>query len=362
MWLSPSQYGFQKCRSVSTNLVNFSQDVHDALNRGSQLDVVYTDFRKAFDLVQFDVLLAKLRRCGFSDELIQLFWSYLYGRRQYVHFEGDLSAQYEVPSGVPQGSNLGPLLFLIMVNDIPDILQNSHCYLFADDLKFHRTILSEQDCGLIQEDINRLVDWCERNRLPINIEKCSVMSYGLVKNKILYGYQMRGVVLARVNLVRDLGVWFDVGLQFDTHINNKVNEAYRMLGFIKRSCYHMSNRKAFLMLYNAYVRSKLEFASIVWESLHQNRVDQIEMVQKKFLKYLSKKFYGVDDRYTTYSVVLARHEACSLATRRTRANYLYVYKLLHGMEMNGQFLEKICFNVPSRRPRHEHIDIDLECA
>ena len=350
-WLSSSQYGFQKGRSIITNLVNFSQAVHDTLNRGCQLDVIYTDFRKAFDLVQFDVLLRKLRYCGFSPDLVRLFWSYLGGRQQYVSFQGCLSPLFGVPSGVPQGSNLGPLLFLIMVNDIPDSFINSHCYLFADDLKFHREIKSTVDCELLQEDLNRLVSWCTLNRLYLNIEKCSVMSFGLIKEKVVFDYSIQGISLERVCLVKDLGVWFDGDLRFDSHVNNKVNEAYRMLGFIKRSCYALSNKTAFLMLYNAYVRSKLEFASIIWESLQENRINQVEMVQKKFLKFLSKKIYGIDDRFTTYSVVLARHEACALSIRRSQANFLYAFKILHGFECNQSFLERFFFNVRPRGTR-----------
>ena len=113
----------------------------------------------------------------------------------------------------------------------------------------------------------------------------------------------------------------------------------------------MGNKNAFIMLYDAYVRSKLEFASVVWDSPHQNKIDQLEMVQKKFLKFLSWKICGVDDRYTTYSVVLARHGACSLSARRTMSNYLYVFKLLHGFENNASFFERVRFLAPSRSTR-----------
>jgi len=115
----------------------------------------------------------------------------------------------------------------------------------------------------------------------------------------------------------------------------------------------MNNRMAFVVLFNAYVRSKLEFASIVWDPPHDIRIEQIEMVQKKFFKFLSWKIFGIDDRLTTNSDVLTRHGACALSTRRSMSSCLYLFKLLNGLEINEVFLDRVnsCFNLGPKRFR-----------
>ena len=136
-----------------------------------------TYFSKAFDKVHHETLLAKMNILGYSNDLLDIFRSYLRGRRQYVVYKEGLSSPYECPSGVPQGSNLGPYLFLLYISDIHEVLNHSHCLLYADDLKLYREIKSERDQNLLQRDLDEIVRWSEENKIPLKIKKCGKMTF-----------------------------------------------------------------------------------------------------------------------------------------------------------------------------------------
>ena len=138
--ISPCQHGFLAGRSTSTNLTIFSNTILNGLEKGFQFDVVYTDFFKAFDRVNHDILLMKLNKIGFHSNLLNWIRTYLKGRIQFVRINNFLSSPINVTSDVPQGSHLGPLFFLLFINDIPNVFLNSRCLMYADDLKIFRCI------------------------------------------------------------------------------------------------------------------------------------------------------------------------------------------------------------------------------
>lgn len=347
--ITPHQYGFVPNRSTSTNLINHLQVITDTMNDSSQLDVIYTDFAKAFDSVKFPFLLGKFRTFGFSKELLVFFASYLYGRSQYVKLNGVNSVYFSVNSGVGQGSKLGPLFFLIMINDLVKSVSSSMVFLFADDLKLSKKVESIEDAEELQKDLNAVVEWSDRNQLFFNCSKCSVMTFSLNRNPILYDYSMSGVVLNRNSILKDLGVLFDSKLTFIHHINSMVGGAFRMLGFIKRSCRYFRNSKAIIQLYNAYIRPKLEFSSIIWDPIYQNQISQIERVQKKFVRYLYTKIHKQDAYSLPYEEILAAFNMDSLSHRRKVAKETYISKLIKGKENNCFMLEKLPFSTtPSR--------------
>lgn len=353
--ISEHQYGFLTKRSTLTNLVNFEEEIISSFDRRSQYDVVYTDFRKAFDLVPFDILLIKLRNYGFSSALIELFHSYLCGRSQTVLYNGSYSQTYTVNSSVPQGSNLGPLCFLLMINNLPESIKNSNCYLFADDFKICKEITRKEDCLLLEKDITRVVEWCKENKMELNIEKCFIVTYTIKHEAIINNYTLMDRPLQRKEEAKDLGVLFDTKLTFETHIARKVNEAYRMMGFIKRSSLYFRDTKTITLLFNTFVRSKLEYCSIIWNPYHKTKIDLIERIQKKFFKYLTRKFDKIDPTFIPYTALLKKYEADSLTARRTCADATYIYKVLNGQEDNPIFLSKLNFNVPQITTRKSHL-------
>ncbi|CAD0206703.1 unnamed protein product [Chrysodeixis includens] len=239
--LSDAQHGFRPGRSTSTNLLNFMAQVIPAVDAGMQVDAAYFDFKKAFDAVDNDVLLRKLANIGCTPHLLHFFVSYMRDRQQYVDYNGYESKPYFTRSGVSQGSNLGPLQFIIMINTLPEVVRHSSCLLFADDLKLLLEVKDETDCERLQGDIDRVVKWSHDNKLYFNVSKCSVISYGRARTPIRYEYKAEAIPMQRVTEVRDLGVHLTPDLTFREHITKICKKAYRNLGFVLRQAQGFTN-------------------------------------------------------------------------------------------------------------------------
>lgn len=291
-FLSDSQHGFRLGRSVDTNLLEVTTIISEHLDRGVQVDVLYFDFKKAFDRVDNDVLLAKLCGIGFSPRLLRLFADYLKDRQQYVKHGCFASAPYHTRSGVSQGSILGPLLFNVMVNDLNTVVGNAICLLYADDLKLIYGIRQHADCECLQGDLDSVFQWSVKNRLHFNPKKCFVMSFSRSHDPLHASYRLGDDIITRVNTMTDLGVVFDTRLTFHDHVKELSLSCYRRLGFIIRNARDFHNPRAIKLLYTALVRSKLEAASIVWNPYQSTYALLLEKVQKAFLRFLYKKCYG----------------------------------------------------------------------
>lgn len=208
--------------------------------KGLQVDVLYTDFMKAFDKVNHCILLKKLNNFDLPINLLRWKRSYLENRRQYVMYEGMCSRDFVVNSGVPQGSHIGPTLFLLFINDLANILNDDvFSSLFADDLKIAAVIKSPTDVTKLQSAIDKLRTWCTENDLHLNLSKCVVMSI-TKKNSCFDGHYHYGShMFERVYHQKDLGVIIDSKLMFSEHINSITSKAASTLGFLKRFCYNI---------------------------------------------------------------------------------------------------------------------------
>ena len=233
--ISISQHGFFSGRSTSTNLACFSEKCFNALEKHSQMDVVYTDFVKAFSRVNHQILIKKLKAYGFDGTLLKWFMSYLSGRKQIVKIGDLVSYSIIVHSGVPEGSHLGPPLFDLFINDAPSVLSVSEMLMFADDIKLFKVIDTLNDCLEFQQDLYSFERWCKLNDLMLNFSKCSVMTFSRKLSPIILDYNINGSSLCRVNESKDLGVIFDDKLTFESHVTYIVSKANSMLGFLKRN-------------------------------------------------------------------------------------------------------------------------------
>lgn len=208
-------------RSTSSNLLEFLHYSIKALNTNKQVDVLYTDFSKAFDVVDHSILVSKLDNFGLPVNLIEWLKSYLSNRRQYVNYGHVQSNKYVVNSGVPQGSHLGPILFLLFINDIVSAAgEYVFISLFADDLKMAVSIETINDTNKLQMAINNLKSWCDINKLHLNLDKCSIMSISKKRDQIIRNYSFGNHLFQRVSDHRDLGVIFDNKLNFVKHIDS----------------------------------------------------------------------------------------------------------------------------------------------
>ena len=233
--LRETQHGFRKGRSCLTNLLSFSDRVTEELDNGGSVDVVYLDFAKAFDKVPHQRLLRKLERYGVSERMLAWIRGWLLNRWQRVGVRGRWSGWRRVLSGIPQESVLGPVLFLLFIDDLEEGLM-SGVLKFADDTKIFRRVDSEEDRELLQRDLDRLVQslqWSEVWQMKFNVDKCKVMHLG--RGNSGKNYVMNGGRLGVVGEERDLGVRITNYLKASVHCAYVCVRANRVLGMISRT-------------------------------------------------------------------------------------------------------------------------------
>lgn len=353
--ISPNQHGFYPSRSTVTNLTTFLNTAFNAINDKQQLDVVYTDFSKAFDKLDHNILNLKLRTMGFHNTLLSFFASYLCDRGQFVEYSGYRSQFFLTPSGAPQGSVLAPFLFSLFINDIcKDIF--SHSLLFADDMKIFRIVRGPEDCRLLQQDLDQLGTWCDRNCLPLNVQKCKKMTISLRNNVQHFDYTLCGASLPDSEAVRDLGVVVDRRLSFNSHIDQLVSSALKTLGFVTRVTSEFANIASRIAIYNSLVRSKLLYAAPVWFPNYNVHVSRLELVQRRFLKTLSYKIDGVyPPRGVDQGQLLNRFNLLSLRHSTVCASLTLLYKLCNGSIDASDLLSQINFSVPQFNSRRHSV-------
>ena len=235
--LNECQFGFLQNRSCLTQLLSSFSQIYDSLENKNHCDVIYLDFKKAFDSVPHNELLFKLWHVGITGPLWLWFKNYLTSRSHFVLLDFVSSDVHVLPvlSGVPQGSVLGPLLFLIYVNDIPDSVPHSSAYLFADDTKVLKSIQSFNDSLDLQRDIDSLVEWCREWKLSLNEIKCAAVRYSLSsKCTTQPTYTIKNILIKSSTTHCDLGIMVDQNLSWDKHYNHISFKAYRSLHFIRR--------------------------------------------------------------------------------------------------------------------------------
>ena len=358
--LSPKQHGFYHKRSTLTNLTCFLQKAHGAVSKKLQLDIIYTDFSKAFDKLDHGLVAKKMSTMGFHGNLIKFFMSYLTGRIQSVEYNGFKSYEYCACSGAPQGSNLAPLLFSIFINDLAVNIR-SDCLLFADDLKLFRVIHNQEDCATLQQDIRTVSEWCDANRLPLNVEKCKKMTISNLSNETNFDYILNGSILPNCGHVRDLGITVDKKLTFNTHIDNVIQSALKTLGFIVRSTSLFRNIGSLVPLFNSLVKSKLLYGSILWHPYYNIHIKRLENVQRRFLKYLSFK---VDSAYPVrgfnHELLLNRFNFNSLEHCTILSSQCFLYKLCNNLIDCPELLSQLDFLVPPANTRqHDRFYLPL---
>ena len=236
--LSRAQFGFLQGRCLSQLLTSLARIFND-LDRGAEaVDVIFLDLRKAFDSVPHTELLLKLWRIGITGRLWSWFQGYLSQRQHYVHIDNTSSPLLPVKSGVPQGSILGPLLFLIYINDLPECINYASCYLFADDSKVLKSIFTTNDCSQLQMDLTSLEAWCNAWKLKLNQSKSTHLRLSFsnrTNSPHNCHYNIAGAQLQSVRSQRNLGVVISNTLSWQQHYTKLCQKAYNALHLIKRT-------------------------------------------------------------------------------------------------------------------------------
>ena len=331
--LSEAQHGFRQGRSCLTNLLETLELWTDILDEGDCADVAYLDFRKAFDLVSHKLLIYKMSKYGISGQILEWVKNFLNNRTQRVVIRGTASEEFKVTSGVPQGSVLGPILFLIFINDLPsDII--SPISLFADDSKIFTRIVTKAKTGklkisspngkdVLQNDLDRIQDWAKKWKMEFNIDKCKIMHLGY--NNPNNVYSMDGINLNETNEEKDLGVTIDCKLEFDSHIRTVVAKANRVLGMIRIS-FACLNKTMFLNLYKGLVRPLLEYCVQAWSPHKKKYIGLLEGVQIRATRLVPEL------RELSYEERLEKLGLTKLVDRRIRGDMIETYKIITGKE------------------------------
>ena len=280
------QHGFISKHSTTTNLLECTHDWSLAFHGKLPVDVIYIDFSKAFDSVVHSKLIYKLQTFGINGLLLKWISAFLHGRSQCVVVENRYSSWSKVISGVPQGSVLGPMLFILFINDIANITINGvFTKLYADDLKLYTSLISTDDCSNLQDVLSNLLVWSKDWQLEVNVSKSHVLH--LHKHNPLMDYYFDGNLMESCDLVNDIGVDVDLFLHFDKHIDRIVAKAYSRIGILFRG-FASRNLHVFRQAYITYIRPILEYASNVWSPHLLMHINSIERVQRHFTKRITE--------------------------------------------------------------------------
>ena len=320
--LNSSQHGFLKARSCLTNMLCFLEEITKWIDVGSPVDIIYLDFQKAFDKVPHQRLLLKLKAHGIGDSITDWIEQWLTDRRQRVVVDGEVSNWKSVLSGVPQGSVLGPILFLIYINDLDDSI-TSNVLKFADDTKLFRKVNTDGDKQHLQNDLDRLVKWSEKWQMLFNFGKCKCLHTG--HRNLNVNYKMGDTVLGTTVKEKDLGVTISADMKVSEQCGIAASKGNQILGLIRRNITY-KGKKLIIPLYKAIVRPHLEYCIQAWRPYRKKDIDTLERIQRRATKMIPEL------RDLSYEERLKECGLTTLETRRLRGDQIEVFKILNGYE------------------------------
>ena len=262
-WLYEGQHGFRPGYSCESQVITVCQDIADTLDNGDRMDAIIVDFSKAFDLAPHGRLLVKIANSGVDARVVEWIKQFLTGRKQRFRVGGELSDEVRVTSGVPQGSVLGPLLFLAYVNDIGRNIE-SNIRLFADDCVIYRQIVTNEDMIKLQSDVDRLGEWAVENAMKINPSKSKAVCFTRARVKGPLKYSLLGTLVPEANSCKYLGIILRSDLSWADHINYTVKKAWKALQFIMRIL-RKGNSNIKRLAYTSLVRPILEYGVACWD-------------------------------------------------------------------------------------------------
>ena len=323
--LASYQHGFRQKHSTESQLISTLEEIAKSMDNNIQTDILILDFSKAFDTVAHQRLLKKLTFYGIDNATTQWIRTWLTTRNQRVVVDGEASTTVHVDSGVPQGTVLGPLMFLLFINDIGDNI-TSTIKLFADDCLLFRTIKSDEDTSKLQEDLNNLNEWSNLWQMQFNAKKCYTLRVHRGRSPITHNYIMGREELTTVTNQAYLGVELHERLSWKQHIESVASKAGRTLGFLRRNlgkCSPSLKKQAYIAL----VRSQLEYASVTWDPHRQNQINQLERIQRRAIRFICGNY----KRDASVSAMQQDLGLPTLEERRKRARLVMLYKVINNL-------------------------------
>jgi len=322
--VSPNQHGFMARRSTVTQLLSCLNHWSDALDNGKCIDVAYLDFASAFTSVSLTKLTNILHQIGLRDPLLQWVNCFLSGRLQSVRVDSCLSEAKEVSSGVPQGTLLGPLLFLIYINGIDSVIERSTIAIYADDCKVFSSFDKNEPRAALQNDLTNISTWSNSMQLNLSLPKCTVLHIGPRNRGIDFEYSLGDVVLDSVPHIKDLGITVTSDLKFSAHCLTIARKASQKASCIIRF-FETKDPLFLFQMFCVYCRPILEYASPAWNPHLKKDVVLLERVQRNFTKRIFR------NQNLSYEERLNRLKTKSLAERRIEIDLIMTYKIINGL-------------------------------
>ena len=291
--LFENQFGFRKNNSTVYALMEITERIKESIDNGKFGCGIFIDLKKAFDTVNHKILLTKLEHYGVRDVLLNWFESYLTGRKQYVFYNGESSDLKDISCGVPQGSVLGPLLFLIYINDLPNVSEKLNFFLFADDtnIYFESDDLQSMET-IINKELKQLSLWLNVNRLSLNISKTNFVIFHVFNKPLEYNVtlKMNKKAIVQKDHIKYLGVIMDCHLNWKHHILNVSKKISRSIGVMYK-LREFLNMNMLKNIYYSLIYSHIVYAIQVWGSACDTELNKILVLQKKAVRMMTNNDY-----------------------------------------------------------------------
>ena len=329
--ITKDQHGFRPNRSTFTQLLDHIHNILDILEQNENADIIYLDLSKAFDKVNHQILLHKIEQMKITGKIKTWIQTFLTMRTQTVVVDGHKSNPAKVLSGVPQGTVLGPALFIIYMNNITEFVQHTILKMFADDSKLIASIKCSEDRNKLLEDLKALVIWTNKNSMRFNEDKFQLLQIG-ADESLKQPYQHGEINISKSENVKDLGIFVSEDLTFSHHITEMTTSATKFASWLLRTFYTRS-KDAMLLFLKTYIISRLEYCSAVWCPYKIKEIEQIEAVQRSFTSRI-ENMENLD-----YWQRLQQLNLYSLQRRRERFIIIHTYKIYKNLAPNDVSLQ-----------------------
>jgi hypothetical protein len=340
--ITEHQHGFRLYRSTLTQLLHHFDSVLEILERNENADIIYLDLAKAFDKVNHNILLQKLENMKISGKISAWIKNFLTMRTQQVVVNGYKSEPAAVQSGVPQGTVLGPALFIIYMNNITEFIKSTIIKLFADDSKLIASISNQQDRENLLEDLKALLKWTDMNSMQFNDTKFQLLQIG-PHDHLKQPYSYNNINIQKSENVRDLGVHLSEDMSFKYHIADITTKAQNYASWLLRT-FQTRSEEVMLLLLKTYLIPRLEYCSAVWNPTTIAEIEKLEATQRTFTSKIDNM------EKLNYHERLQHLKLYSLQRRRERFIIIHTFKIYKQLAPNDL---KLQFN--------EHPRLGLQC-
>ncbi len=333
LW-NPNQSGFRKQHSTATALLKITSEITDAMDRGDITILSLLDFSKAFDTVNHPLLLAKLKSLGFMDPTLLWFTSYLENRKQCVISNSKCSNWIATDNGVPQGSILGPILYLILAQDLSRVITSSSHHFYADDTQLYTHCSPsniESSISELNSDLTAVHNWSARNALQLNISKClyiiiaSPYNIRQLHQLDLPSIKINNISIPRVDKCKNLGVIFDSNLTWKPYFNSLISKSYFKLRNLSRYKHFLSTPVK-LHLCDSLILSNFNYCSALFNNCNSAFKNKAQKVQNSCLRYSF-----LVNRREHISPALLMSKWLNMKYRQLYFSLILVYKIVHNL-------------------------------